>query len=144
MATGGNHEHEILLAEDSEDDFYFFQRAFRKAGVNCALIRAANGKAAIDLLSRDRPLPLLIFLDLKMPVLSGFDVLEWMVSARLNPAPKVFVLSGSNDQADMDRAASLGAAGYLVKPISAELLKERLSAALKLRQSSRAEMGAAL
>ena len=62
--------------------------------------------------------PFLIFLDLKMPVMSGFDVLQWLKNSGLKP--QVIVLSGSNDQADRSRAFSLGATDYLVKPISSE------------------------
>jgi putative two-component system response regulator len=66
-------------------------------------------------------------LDLKMPVMSGFDVLEWLKASRIEPKPKVLVLSGSNDHADQMRALALGAAEYLVKPITPEVLSQRIS-----------------
>ena len=83
--------------------------------------------------------PILIFLDLKMPVMSGFEVLEWLRFSGLEPAPKVIVLSGSNDQDDRGRALSLGAAEYLVKPITAELLSERILGQLDLLRPGRTE-----
>jgi CheY-like chemotaxis protein len=132
----------ILLAEDSEDDAYFFQRAFRKTATNCSLLRAGNGKLAVDALSKaaaESSLPLLMFLDLKMPVMSGFEVLEWLKSANLPGKFKVIVLSGSNDDADRARAFSLGAAEYLVKPITADVLKAKISGELKQTEP---EMGA--
>jgi DNA-binding response OmpR family regulator len=52
---------------------------------------------------------------------------------------KVIVLSGSNDEADRKRAFSLGAAEYLVKPITADVLKARIAGELK---QSQAELGA--
>ena len=110
----------ILLAEDSDDDAFFFERALRKACTPCSLVRARNGKIAIELLSGSSASalePLLIFLDLKMPVMSGFDVLAWLASSPIASKPKVFVLSGSNDQTDKERALALGAAEYLVKRI---------------------------
>ncbi len=118
----------ILLAEDSDDDAFFFERAFGRASLGCELLRASNGKIAVELLGNSPAagLPSLIFLDLKMPVMSGFDVLHWLKTSGLNPMPTVIVLSGSNDHADRSRALSLGAADYLVKPISPELLRERV------------------
>jgi len=130
----------ILLAEDSEDDAYFFERALRKAWVGCSLLRAVNGKQAIEILGSStgsaRPSPCLIFLDLKMPVMSGFDVLEWLRFSGLDPVPKVIVLSGSNDEDDRARALSLGAAEYLVKPITADNLRERIQEDLILAGSA--------
>jgi CheY-like chemotaxis protein len=121
----------ILLAEDSEDDAYFFQRALKKADVNCSLVRAENGKQAVDFLGQNSPesenFPFLVFLDLKMPVMSGFDVLEWLACSKVNPRPRIIVLSGSNDQVDRERALSLGATEYLVKPITPEMLKENVA-----------------
>ena len=118
----------ILLAEDSDDDAFFFQRAFLKVKAGCALVRAENGKVALETLrarlDRSEPMPLLFFLDLKMPVMSGFEVLEGL--RIFDSVPKVIVLSGSNDQNDRSRALSLGAADYLVKPITTDVLRERI------------------
>jgi CheY-like chemotaxis protein len=126
----------VFLAEDSEDDAFFFQRAFHKAQVGCSLLRAENGKVAIEMLRRNadefQVTPILMFLDLKMPVMSGFEVLEWLRFSGLEPAPKVVVLSGSNDQDDRVRAFGLGAADYLVKPITTELLREKVLGQLEL------------
>lgn len=123
----------ILLAEDSDDDAYFFRRALKKTSLDCSLLRAANGKVAIQMLekaagndSEKRALPDVLFLDLKLPVMSGFEVLEWIKAANLSPPLKVLVLSGSNDQADRVRAAELGASSYLVKPIKADELRRHL------------------
>lgn len=130
----------VFLAEDSEDDAFFFQRAFRKAEVGCSLLRAENGKVAIEMIQRAaaeaKGTPILFFLDLKMPVMSGFEVLEWLRFSGLDPAPTVIVLSGSNDQDDRGRALNLGAVEYLVKPITAEVLRERVLGRL-LRQGQR-------
>jgi CheY-like chemotaxis protein len=132
----------VFLAEDSEDDVFFFQRAFRKAEVGCSLLRAENGRAAIEMLkdgaSWPGSVPVVVFLDLKMPVMSGFEVLEWLRFSGLDPAPKVIVLSGSNDQDDRARAQSLGAADYLVKPITAEILREMILGQLDLRRAGQA------
>jgi len=135
----------VLLAEDSDDDAFFFQRAFSRASLSCELLRVANGKIAVELLGNRQlagDAPFLIFLDLKMPVMSGFEVLQWLKNSGLKPLPKVIVLSGSNDQADRSRAFSLGATDYLVKPISSEILRQRVTSALKQAGPSPVEAGA--
>jgi CheY-like chemotaxis protein len=137
----------ILLAEDSDDDAFFFQRAFSRAALTCGLLRAENGKIAVDLLGKSRSAgtpPFLIFLDLKMPVMSGFDVLHWLKDSGFTPAPQVIVLSGSNDHEDRSRAFSLGATDYLVKPISSEVLRQRVMGALKQAEPSMVEAGVSL
>jgi CheY-like chemotaxis protein len=106
-------------------------------------LRAENGKVAIEMLGREAAQsglwPILIFLDLKMPVMSGFEVLEWLRFSGIDPLPKVIVLSGSNDHADIERALSPGAADYLVKPITAEILRERILGQLNLPCAGQAE-----
>jgi CheY-like chemotaxis protein len=131
----------VFLAEDSEDDAFFFQRAFRKAAQGCTLLRATDGKMAIERLKESRSAgaaPILIFLDLKMPVLSGFEVLEWLKFSDFDHVPRVIVLSGSNDEDDRARALKLGAVEYLVKPITEEILRARIAEELELlRQTQR-------
>ncbi len=116
----------LLLVEDSEDDAFFFGRAFEKAELPLTFQRAENGAQAVEILRRAATqkelLPRIIFLDLKMPVMNGFDVLAWMQTQTLPKIP-VIILSGSDQPSDMDRAYQLGAAAYLVKPISVAELR---------------------
>src|ERR1043166_3495920 len=116
----------ILLAEDDPNDVLLLGRAFQKAGFHECLKTVRNGQEAIDYLSgkgvyADRakfPLPFLLLLDLRMPVVDGFGVLQW---ARSQPDLKrllIVVLTSSHLQADVDRAYELGANSYLVKPVS--------------------------
>ena len=120
----------ILLVEDSQDDAYFFQRALRRTCVACSVKHVLTGREASEALTtaeaRDAKLPDLVFLDLKMPVMSGFEFLEWLQQQPFVSSLKVVVLSGSNQQDDRQRAQALGAKDYLVKPISSEELAARL------------------
>src|SRR5437016_6312129 len=76
----------VLVAEDSEDDAFLLTRAFRKAGIGNPVHVCRDGQEMIDYLSgvekfQDRsvyPLPTMLLLDLKMPKVSGFEVLEWL------------------------------------------------------------------
>jgi CheY-like chemotaxis protein len=115
----------ILLAEDDEHDAMLIGRAFERRSGSCTLKRVRDGQQAIDYLSgqgayadRERfPLPFLVFLDLKMPRLDGFEVLQWLQAEPEFKRLLVVVLTGSNLQADVDRAYELGANSYLVKPV---------------------------
>jgi CheY-like chemotaxis protein len=111
----------VLLAEDSEDDAYFFKWRFEQAGLGCVVHHVLDGGAAIEFLRTTKAaeperLPCLMFLDLKMPVVNGFEVLSWLRERPAYSGMPVIVLSGSDQQIDKDRAFDLGAADYLVKP----------------------------
>jgi len=69
-----------------------------------------------------------MFLDLKMPGRNGFDVLRW-IKQRPATSLKIVILSGSQQPGDIKLAKELGAHGYLVKPATAERLKEFLEPA---------------
>jgi CheY-like chemotaxis protein len=120
----------ILLVEDNEDDVFLMRRALKSAKIGNPLQVMEDGQQAIDYLSgtgayADRnafPYPEVVFLDLKLPHKSGFDVLTWLQGRPDLPRPTVFVLSSSNLPKDMERAAMLGAKSYLVKPPSPESL----------------------
>jgi CheY-like chemotaxis protein len=125
-----NESGHILVAEDDPTDAYFFQRAFRRGGLPVALHFVRDGQEVIDYLNgtgpfADRaahPLPQLVLLDLKMPRLNGFDVLE---RVRAQPGFKnlqMVIFSSSDEARDINRAYGLGANGYLVKPHSMDEL----------------------
>lgn len=116
----------ILVAEDEESDRMILGLAFRKAQLRHPLALVCDGQEAVDYLSghgcfSDRsahPLPALIVLDLKMPRMTGFDVLAWLAPhPELKQLPAV-VLSSSADESDVARARQLGAREYFVKPHS--------------------------
>ena len=120
----------ILLVEDSPDDAYFFQRALRLACVPCIFAHVLNGQEAVGVLAKARDedgrFPDIIFIDLKMPVMNGFELLEWLQQQTFASALQIVVLSGSNQQDDRQRAQALGAMDYLVKPVGSEVLAGKL------------------
>jgi CheY-like chemotaxis protein len=114
----------ILLVEDDENDVLLTQLAFRTAGMSNPLQVAHSGYEAILYLGGDGiyvdrtryPIPDLMLLDLSMPVLTGFDVLEWLRGHPPTSEVVVIVLTASSNPADIERAMALGAADYRVKP----------------------------
>lgn len=126
----------VLLAEDSEDDAFFFRWTLKKCGLDCDLVHAADGAEAIRILDtaagpdgrRGKGCPDLVFLDLKMPTLTGFEVLAWIRDHPFNPPLDVAVLSGSEHASDVQRAKDLGASAYYVKPLTPEQLRARFAA----------------
>jgi CheY-like chemotaxis protein len=126
----------ILLVEDSPDDVFFMQRALKHAGVTQALQVAEHGQAAIDYLSgeghfADRaefPLPALVLLDLRMPLVPGFDVLRWIRAQTQFDCMPVIVLSSSKEERDIQRAYSLRANAFLVKSPDPKHLAEMVKA----------------
>lgn len=123
-----------MLVEDSDDDAFFFERAFAAAKTGARFIRLDDGGAAVDYLERNSESldfleHLLVFLDLKLPVLSGFDVLRWIQERGL--PVEVIVLSGSDLEPDIELARRLGASDYLVKPVSPAEIGSRVAANCK-------------
>jgi len=115
----------ILLVEDSSEDVLFFQRAAAKAGLRCSLEVVENGQLAIDRLSAgDSPKPTHILLDLKMPLVSGLDVLAWIRSHPDVATLPVIILTSSQLASDSSRANELGVDAFLVKPVSSRALLE--------------------
>ncbi len=118
----------ILQVEDSGDDARLLSLAFQKAGVANPIITVQNGEEAIRYFKgegpyADRkqfPLPKVLLLDLKLPGISGFDVLESLIKESLLRGVLIVVTSGHNEMFQMNRAYSLGASSFLTKPIHPE------------------------
>ena len=113
----------ILLAEDNPDDVELMKCAFQRAGLSNPVHVVSNGQEAVEYLkgaieakSSGYPIPLLISLDIGMPMLNGFEVLGWIKKQpELNGVP-VLVMSQSEEAPKKNRATHLGANSYLVKP----------------------------
>jgi CheY-like chemotaxis protein len=124
MARALKPQYLVLLAEDSEDDGLLLEMAFGQLDRLRLLPRMTDGEETIAYLKGDGkyadrrkyPLPDLLLLDLKMPRLDGFQVLQWL---RANPFPRlvVAVLSGSDDPEQMAQALDLGAHFFHTKEL---------------------------
>jgi CheY-like chemotaxis protein len=116
----------ILVAEDDEDDFLFLRRAIRQAAVENPILRFRDGSELVKFLEQ-MPVPeagsgvhapWLLLLDIMMPIMNGFEVLQWLNEHGGTPKVRPVMLSGSYRTEDIQRALGLGATDYLLKPIS--------------------------
>ncbi len=122
----------ILLVEDDPNDVFLMKRALKSAAIANPVQIAEDGQQAIDYLAgtgpfTDRaafPVPNLVFLDLKLPYRSGFEVLEWMRTHPLMESTLVVVLTSSSEEKDIKECYRLGAKSFLVKPPTQTMLLE--------------------
>ena len=113
----------ILVAEDNPDDAIIFAMRFKRAALTRPLHIVDDGQKVIDWLSgtgdfsnrTNHPLPECVVLDLKMPVKTGFETLEWIRSQKSFEQLPVIILSSSDDPKDVKRAVEFGATKYFVK-----------------------------
>ncbi|HSI84309.1 MAG: response regulator [Candidatus Methylacidiphilales bacterium] len=126
----------LLVAEDNDDDYFLLQRAIKKANLHNPVRRAKNGQEAVDYLAgtgmyEDRieyPFPQLLLLDLKMPLMHGFDVLSWIRKQKELRSLPVVIFSSSPHTEDIRKGYEWGANGYLTKSTSVAALVEVVSA----------------
>ena len=120
----------LLVADDNKVNRLLLQRSLELQGhaVECA----ANGRVALEMLrqgSYD-----LMLLDMEMPEMDGFQVLEQLTNDRALRDLPVIVTSSLEGIAHVVRCIELGAEDYLTKPVNAVLLKARIGASLEKKR----------
>ena len=114
----------ILIVEDNPDDVFFFKQAMKKASADFHLHTVSDGVQAVAYLKgeaafNDRashPFPDVLLLDLNMPGMNGFELLEWVRSSSHSSHLIVHVMSASSRDLDIQKAYELGANSYVIKP----------------------------
>lgn len=123
----------IFLADDDEDDRFFFKSAVGEMEFNSKLTLFNGGVELMEYLDQKETIkPHILFLDLNMPGLSGFDCLK---SIRSNPFLKemsVAIYSTSNSDKDIEETLSEGANIYIHKPYEFDRLKGIIRHVLKI------------
>ena len=121
----------IFLADDEDDARFMLCRALEKAGLGRPAAMFSDGEDFLRFWDDQSPAgPCLLLLDLNMPRLTGFDVL-FALQRRSAPSLQTIIVSGSNREEDMARAAELGAQAYLTKFPSPEVLARAVHGMLK-------------
>ena len=113
----------ILLVEDEPADARLLMRSFTRAGVLNPIKHLLRGDEALAFLEginqyadrREHPLPILIILDLKLPGMSGLELMRWIRLQRALRRIPVLVLTGQKDDKFIEAAYDAGANSYLLK-----------------------------
>ncbi|EEF59548.1 response regulator [Pedosphaera parvula] len=128
----------ILIVEDLEDDVLLLQMALKRNEVQGQVCIVSNGQEAVDYLrglppydDRNKyPFPYIIYSDLKMPLMNGFELLTWIKSHTDCSVIPFIILTASAQESDVKRAFELGANAYLVKPSTLKELTEMIGKSL--------------
>jgi len=125
---------QICIIDDDPISVFGLKRAMAATGFKPDLSIFENGLDALEnfekLIKDDSVLPSLIFVDLNMPVMDGWDFMGEFI--KLIPMPtdmlKIYVMTSSIDAKDLETAKTFGLEGhYLIKPVAADVLEGILS-----------------
>ena len=121
----------ILIVDDNENNRYTLERRLKREGYENFGI-AENGRQALEILA-ERPIDL-VLLDITMPEMNGYQVLEEMKSDMALRGIPVIVISAIDDLDSVARCIEMGAEDYLPKPFNKVLLKARVAASLEKKK----------
>ena len=114
----------ILVVEDDLGHSRLIEKNLRRANISNAIIKANNGKQALDYLfeegeyqSQQRASSLLVLLDLNLPVINGINVLKRMKENDATKRIPVIILTTSDDKRDITKCYELGCNVYVTKPV---------------------------
>jgi CheY-like chemotaxis protein len=128
-----NQEVTILLVEDDPGHARLIQKNLRRSNINNEIVALTDGQQAVDYLfaqgqyaGQKRPSPLLVLLDLNMPVLDGYQVLERMKASEQTKRIPVVILTTTDDAREVERCYNLGCNVYITKPVDYEQFAEAI------------------
>ena len=124
----------IMLVDDDEGHLVLIRENLRAGGIVNTIVEMRDGEEALDYLFRRgkhkdptaSPRPGLVLLDIRMPKVDGYMVLERVKKdAALRMIP-ILMLTSTDDQLEVNKSYALGANGYVVKPIQYEEFQEKV------------------
>lgn len=120
-----NSQRYIYLADDDPDDRELFVEALQEADPSVIITQAEDGMQLMQIIDTiTEPLPEVLFLDINMPGMSGFECLEKIRRQEGNIRKiNIIILSTSNDPTVIEKALELGATFYAVKPNKFDVLR---------------------
>jgi len=123
----------IMLVEDDEGHSILIKDSLRSAHIINEMYHVTDGQEALDFLyrrgkyaSQDLPKPGLILLDIKLPKIDGYAVLQQIKQDEQLKNIPVIMLTSTEDQMEINRSYDLGANGYVIKPVDYHAFQERI------------------
>lgn len=114
----------IFLADDDQDDSEMFSEALSLIDDSITFLSAPNGRELLTTLEESAHLPDLIFLDLNMPVMNGWECLKHLKADDRYKQIPVTIISTASHEKEIKTALELGALCYFVKPSNFKQLIE--------------------
>ncbi|WP_440245921.1 response regulator [Dokdonella sp.] len=121
----------ILVVEDDRFDAEMIQEALHEVGAPNPVERVEDGADAVDFLfrrnryaGRSDEAPALVLLDIKMPLMDGFEVLRTIRESDYTRQIPVVILTSSSEERDITQSRDLGANAYVVKPTDAQMFSQ--------------------
>ncbi len=119
---------ETILLIDNDRSFTSLIKKFLAKMCGYEVIIVPDGYNGV--ITAKKLIPALILLDIRMPAMNGLGILEKLKSDNETASIPVIILTGFDDDEIKSKALVLKAADYLVKPVSLEILRERITTAL--------------
>ncbi len=123
----------ILLVEDDAGHARLIEKNLRRSNITNDVVTVSDGQQALDYLfgegeyaEMERALPLLVLLDLNMPVLDGYQVLERMKAGEHTKRIPVVILTTTDDTREVSRCYDLGCNVYMTKPVDYQQFSEAI------------------
>jgi CheY-like chemotaxis protein len=117
----------ILLIEDDPGHTRLIEKNLRRANITNDIVKATDGQRAVDyLFNSEGASTLLVLLDLNMPVLDGYQVLERMKTDERTKRIPVIILTTTDDAREVARCYELGCNVYITKPVDYEQFSEAI------------------
>lgn len=119
-----NNLNRILYAEDCLEDIELTRAAFKENNINSPVDTVLDGEEVLDYLlyrnkyaKREKTVPAVVLLDIKMPGIDGIEVLKIIRSTKEYKNLPVIMFTSSQMESDIRKSYAFGANGYVVKPI---------------------------
>lgn len=122
----------LMLVEDNDLDVIVVQRLLKRMSLDYPIVRANNGEHALQMLrpangERSVVPPFILLVDINMPRMNGFELLEELADDEELAKVPVYIMSTSNSPSDKSKAERYRIQGYLVKPVTESVMAEILA-----------------